>query len=354
MKKRFVRLVSALLIAVLLLGLAACGSNPTTAPASETSNTATGNGLGDYAFVFGSVGNESESGFRAAQLLMDYLEKNTDGHISTQGFPNSALGGDREMVEAVQMGQQTMVASSFGNVANFLPELSSMDLPFAFSDRASVEALFADEEFYQFLKDELASVGFYLAGITFQGFRTLTSNKKVECLADMKGLNIRVMENPTPIALWTAFGANPTPIAYTEVYTALQQGVVDAQENPISLISSAKFYEQQKYIINTNHQIQAIFWLADLSWYNSLPDEYKKVFDDGCKELVAYHNTECDAEQAEFLQNFIDSGCEYIELTAEAREEIKQTAMTIWPMLQESNPDFYAKYVEALERSQKN
>ncbi|MBQ6672439.1 MAG: TRAP transporter substrate-binding protein, partial [Spirochaetales bacterium] len=256
-------------------------------------------------------------------------------------------------VEAVQMGQQTMVASSLGNVSNFLPELSAMDLPFAFSDRASVEALFEDEEFYQYLKDELATVNFYLAGVTFQGFRTLSSNIKVESLADMKGLKIRVMENPTPIALWNALGANPTPIAYAELYTALQQGVVDAQENPISLDYSAKFYEQQKYIVNTNHQAQIILWLADLNWYNSLPDEYKAVFDEGCKKLVAYHNGECDAEEVKFLQEFQDYGCEYIELSDEARDEIRETAMTIWPMLQESAPDFYAHYVAALERSQK-
>jgi TRAP-type C4-dicarboxylate transport system substrate-binding protein len=102
-------------------------------------------------------------------------------------------------------------------------------------------SIFSDETLLEYLRGLYADANLYHCAVTFQGFRTLTSNVEIHTLADCKGLDIRVVESPTPIALWTALGANPTPLAFSEVYTALQQGVVDAQENPTELIYSQKF-----------------------------------------------------------------------------------------------------------------
>ena len=165
-----------------------------------------------------------------------------------------------------------------------------------------------------------------------------------------KRLRYTLYEAAISVNLWTALGTNATPISFTELYTSLQQGVVDAQENPISLINSSKFYEQQKYVINTNHQVMPIFWICNLDWYNSLPDEYKAYFDEGCKILTDYHASECEAEEAAFLQNWIEGGIEYIELTDEARAEMKEAALTVWPAIAEKYPEAYQKLQECLER----
>ena len=351
-KKVSLRLVSALLVVVLMFSLTACGKTEPpaaeTAPATETAPTAPD--YGDFSFVYGSVGNESEAGFRAVKKLMDYMTEKSDGHIQCQAFPNGALGNDREQLEAVQMGQQTMVGSGLTQVSNFIPALATLDLPFAFSDSSVIQAVIDDPEYLAYIRELAAEAGFYVGGISLMGFRTMTSNVKITCMDDMKGLKMRCMDAPTSVNLWTALGTNATPISFTELYTSLQQGVVDAQENPISLINSSKFYEQQKYVINTNHQVMPIFWICNLDWYNSLPDEYKAYFDEGCKILTDYHASECEAEEAAFLQNWIEGGIEYIELTDEARAEMKEAALTVWPAIAEKYPEAYQKLQECLER----
>lgn len=351
-KKVSLRLVSALLVVVLIFSLTACGKTETptaeTAPATETAPTEAD--YGDFSFVYGSVGNDSEAGFRAVRKLMDYMTEKSDGHIQCQAFPNGALGNDREQLEAVQMGQQTMVGSGLTQVSNFIPALATLDLPFAFSDSSVIQAVIDDPEYFAYIRELAAEAGFYVGGISLMGFRTLTSNRKITCMEDMKGMKMRCMDAPTSVNLWTALGTNATPISFTELYTSLQQGVVEAQENPISLINSSKFYEQQKYVINTNHQVMPIFWIANLDWYNSLPDEYKAYFDEGCKLLTDYHASECAAEEKAFLQSWIDGGIEYIELTDEARAEMKEAALTVWPAIADQYPEAYQKLQECLER----
>lgn len=358
-KKVSLRLVSTLLAVILMFSLVACGK--TEAPAAETApatktetpaaaETAPAEDYGDFSFVYGSVGNDSEAGFRAVKKLMDYMTEKSDGHIQCQAFPNGALGNDREQLESVQMGQQTMVGSGLTQVSNFIPALATLDLPFAFSDASVIQAVIDDPEYFAYIRELAAEAGFYVGGISLMGFRTLTSNVKVTSMADMAGMKMRCMDAPTSVNLWTALGTNATPISFTELYTALQQGVVDAQENPISLINSSKFYEQQKYVINTNHQVMPIFWICNLDWYNSLPDEYKAYYDEGCKILTEYHASECAAEEEAFLQSWIEGGIEYIELTDEARAEMKEAALTVWPAIQEQYPEAYQKLQECLER----
>ncbi len=282
---------------------------------------------------------------------MDYITEKSNGHIQCQAFPNGALGNDREELEAVQMGQQTMVGSGLTQVSNFLPSLATLDLPFAFSDRDTILAVIQDPEYFAYVRQVAADAGFYVGGLSLMGFRTMTSNVKITSMADMKGVKMRCMDAPTSVSLWTALGTNATPISFTELYTSLQQGVVDAQENPISLINSSKLYEQQKYVINTNHQVMPIFFMVNLDWYNSLPDEYKAYFDEGCKIMVDYHLSECEKEEAAFLQSWIDNnGVEYIELTDEARAEMREAALTVWPAITEKYPEAYQKLQECLDR----
>lgn len=122
------------------------------------------------------------------------------------------------------------------------------------------------------------------------------------------------MSPPRPIALWTALGANPTPLAFTEVYTALQQGTVDAQENPLELIYSQKFYEQQDYVVNTNHQIQPLFLVMNLDFYNHLPDDLRAVVDEGAAEYLKASRAYNEEMTETYTQTMVDYGCTFIDI----------------------------------------
>ena len=335
MKKKATAMLSLALVALMMVGtLAGCGGG-----SSSDSDTNSADPQQTYTFSYGCVGNEDEATFRAAKIWADYMEEKSEGRIKVELYPNGQLGNDRELQEAVQMGQLVSMGTGLTQQTNFVPELSVMDVPFAFSTAEDVANLFADETFWNYLSDLYAQRGFKLIGENFQGFRTMTANKAVRSVADCKGLSIRVIESPTPMAIWSAVGANPTPVSFTELYTAL--------------IYSMKFYEQQKYIINTNHQIQPILWVINLDFWNNLPEDLQQIVSDGMAEATAYANEVLAEEEAEMLKEMTDGGVEYIELTDESRQEFKDATASVWPMLQEQYPEFYDVFVSALERTQK-
>ena len=359
MKKR---LISVLLISVFLLTLlAGCGSSAP-APSGSSSGEASQKTESSapaasdekvYTFSYGCVGNEDEATYRGALVWKQYVEEHSNGRIKFETYPNGTLGDDRQLLESVQMGQLMSMSTGLTQQTNFVPELSVMDVPFAFSTEEDVANLFADEEFWAYLSNLYAEKGFKLIGESFQGFRTLTSNKPVYSVDDCKGLDIRVIESPTPMAIWSATGASPTPVSFNELYTALQQGVVDAQENPIQLIYAMKFYEQQKYIIDTNHQIQPILWVVNLDFWNNLPADLQQILQDGMQEAANFCNSALDEENAKMVEDMEAAGVEMIYLTDEARQGFKDATASVWPMLQEKYPEFYDVFTSALNRTQK-
>ena len=151
-----------------------------------------------------------------------------------------------------------------------------MNLPFAFATIDEIDKTFKDPEFVKALGAEYEKAGFHLLGISNLGFRITTANKAIMTPEDLKGLTIRTMENKNHIEMWRKLGANPTPLAFNELYTALQQGTVDGQENPMELIYTQKYFEQQTDISKTNHIPHCLCWVMNLAQYDSLTDEQKK------------------------------------------------------------------------------
>lgn len=350
MKKRF----GFLLAAAMLLSLAACGGQEPAPGGTAKDNTdpaapSTGE---TYVITFGCTGSEQTSDYAGASAFKEYVEEASGGRITCNLMFNGVLGSDREILESVQMGSCTVTTTGLTQNSNFVPELTVLDSPFLFQTAEDVNALFADSEFSAELSQLYANAGFKYVGMTFQGFRTLTSNREVHSMGDMKGMTIRVIEAPTPLALWGALGANPTPLAFTEVYTALQQGTVDAQENPLELIYSQKFYEQQDYIIATNHQIQPIFWAMNLSFYDSLPDDLKTVVDEGY-EIGLNASREYSANMEEtYKQTMLDAGCVFVDITQADHDEMYTATESVRQSLAEQYPAFYDVMIGAVERTQ--
>ncbi|HQQ54920.1 MAG TPA: DctP family TRAP transporter solute-binding subunit, partial [Ottowia sp.] len=191
-----------------------------------------------------SVAQNSHQGI-AIDTFAKEVEKRTGGRYKIQTFYSGALGGERESIEAVQLGTQELAFSSTGPVPNFVPEVKILDVPFLFRDKAHARAVL-DGPIGQDMLAKFEPKGFKALAWAENGFRHMTNSKRdVKTPEDLKGLKMRTMENPVHVAAYKGFGIITTPMAFPEVFTALQQGTVDGQENPLSVIISAKFDQVQ-------------------------------------------------------------------------------------------------------------
>ena len=205
-----------------------------------------------------------------AKGFEEELNRLAPGRFKVQHFPAGSLGGEREMVESLQLGTLQMAISGTAVIGNFVPEMMVMDMPFLFRDTAHARATL-DGPIGKDLLAKFPNRG--LVGLSFGeiGFRNITASKRaVKKVDDLRGLKIRTMENPVHLAAFRALGAQPTPMAWTEVITSLQQGTIDGQENPISVLVSAKLWETQKYVSMTRHVFTPIAFTMSAPFFNKL------------------------------------------------------------------------------------
>lgn len=193
-----------------------------------------------------------------------------------QHFPNSALGGEREVIEGLQLGTIDLAIVSTGATVNFVPETGVFDIPFLFRDLAHARSVL-DGKIGQDMLAKFPPRGIIALAWGEQGFRHLTNNQRpVKEPADIKGLKIRTMENPIHLAAFRQLGVLATPMAWPEVLTALQQGTIDGQENPLSVIVSTKLWQVQKYLSLTAHVYSPALVLMAPSVYEGLSDADKQ------------------------------------------------------------------------------
>ena len=220
-------------------------------------------------------------------VFCDEIEKGTQGRYKCQQFPNSALGGEREMIEAVQLGTLDLVNTSTGPVGNFVPEVKIVDIPFLFRDYDHARRVL-DGPIGQDLLTKFPSKGLVALAWTENGFRHMTNNKRaIVKPADASGLKMRTMENEVHMDGYKAFGIQPTPMAFPEVYGALQQGTVDGQENPIPVILASKFAQVQKHLSLTGHVYSPALIITSPRLMGRLSDADKKVFYEAAHKAAA-------------------------------------------------------------------
>ena len=211
-------------------------------------------------------------------VFCDDIEKGTQGRYKCQQFPSSALGGEREMIEAVQLGTLDIVNTSTGPVGNFVPEVKIVDIPFLFRDYAHARKVM-DGPIGQDILTKFPAKGLVALAWTENGFRHMTNNKRsIVKPEDTSGLKMRTMENKVHMEGYRAFGIQPTPMAFPEVFGALQQGTVDGQENPIPVILASKFSQVQKHLSLTGHVYSPALLITSPRLMNKLSDADKKVF----------------------------------------------------------------------------
>ncbi|MBI3965296.1 MAG: TRAP transporter substrate-binding protein [Chloroflexi bacterium] len=211
------------------------------------------------------------------------VEKNSNGRISVQLFPNSQLGAEAEMVNAIKTGDLDLCACTSALVAILSPALQLGDLPFLFPDYATARKVLDGDPGQSVLKT-LEAQG--VKGLAFGeiGFRGLLNNRKpVDTIADIRGMKVRVVENPLYVATWRAVGANPVPMAWPEVYTGLQQGTIDGVDTNYAGMIDAKQYEVAKHLAVTNHNYTTSSLVMNLAKFNALPQDLRKVVEDAAK-----------------------------------------------------------------------
>lgn len=220
---------------------------------------------------------------QGANTFAAEIEKQSQGRFKIEQFPASALGGEREMVEGAQLGTVDLVITSTGPVGNFVPETLITDIPFLFRDYAHARGVL-DGPIGQEILAKFPARGLIALAWAENGFRHLTNKTRaVNAPDDMKGLKVRTMENQVHMTAFRTLGALPTPMAWPEVFTALAQGTVDGQENPIPVIVSAKLNEVQKYLTLTGHVYSPAMFIMAPAAYNPLSDADKKMFVEAAK-----------------------------------------------------------------------
>lgn len=285
MKK--IRVIALLMVFALLFGTACSSSNQS--PAVSEDQGSGNNEQKTVEIKYATVGPDEHQYTIAAAKFKEIIEAKTDGRIKVTLFPNAQLGGEREMAEGVKMGtiQMTTVTSD-GALPAWVPETQIFSIPYLFRDREHVyKAL--DGALAEALNPKFEKKGFKHLGFVELGFRHFTNNKtEIQSVADMKDLKIRVQEAPIWFALIEALKGTATPIPFNELYTALQQGVVDGQENPLATIRSMKFYEVQKYLTLDAHTYAPGSVLMNKDFFDSLSAEDQKLIQEAVDEMKVY------------------------------------------------------------------
>jgi len=259
-----------------------------------------------------SVAKDSHQGVGIDTFAAE-VDKRTNGRIKVQTFYSGSLGAERESIEAVQLGTHELTFTSTGPVPNFVPEARILDIPFLFRDKAHARAVL-DGPIGQEMLAKFESKGFKALAWGENGVRHMTNNKRsVSSPDDLKGLKMRTMENPVHVAAYKGLGIVTTPMAFTEVFTALQQGTVDGQENPLSVIMAAKFEQVQKYLTLTGHVYSPAIFLMNKASFDKLSADDKRHFLEAAKVAVKANRDRVDADDARGVQELRSKGMQVVD-----------------------------------------
>lgn len=261
----------------------------------------------------GTTVNEQDSFQVAALKFGELVKERTNGAYVVEVYPNAALGDERTMLEGMQMGTMDMGIITSGPFVNFVPEFGVLDLPFIFINNEHAYAVL-DGELGQSILAKLEGVGIKGLAYAERGFRNLTNSvRPVKSAADIKGLKIRVMENEVYTNTFKALGVNAVPMAWTETLTALQQGTIEGQENPVNVIHAFKLWESQKYVTMTRHAYAAAIFTMSKRLFDKLPADVQKIVKDSAQEAAVYERAWVADNEARQMADLKKNGMEIIE-----------------------------------------
>ncbi|WP_434311252.1 TRAP transporter substrate-binding protein [Hominifimenecus sp. rT4P-3] len=270
----------------------------------------------------------------AAHAFQEIVEEKSGGRIKIEFYPNSVLGAERDTFEGISMGTIDMGLINNTPIGGFVPECQVLDLPYLFPDKETIWEIVDGEVGAKIDQAILDSYGVMSLGVYDGGFRQMYNNTRpIFTPSDMEGITMRSMENTVYLEMFKALGANPTAMAFTEIFTGLQQGTVDGFEIGISTYYSNNFQEVTKYMSLTNHTFTPIRLLIGADKFNSMPEDLQQILLDSVKEsLPVARKTNADTE-ASMLDTIKAAGVEINEINDAA--EFKGKCENIWYMFED-------------------
>jgi len=346
MQNKIYRMTAMILALAMLTLTAACGGgNVPAASSGPAAENAPSDSNQKIIIKFAGVNNAEHATIRAInEKFKPRVEELTNGGVEVQVFDNSQLGGERDLMEQVQAGllQMSYISPIFATVD---PAINVMDLPFLFEDESHVDEVINGQIGKELLKD-LPSKGMVPLGYFENGFRVITNSAQpINGLSDVKGLKIRTPEAPVSVAIFNALGANVTPMSFGELYSALQQGVVDGQENAYNTVASSRFFEVQKYLSETKHMWGCFVIMASAKWWDTLDADTQAAITTAAAEASIY--------QREIFRTETESSkklCEDndIEISYPDREEFKAAVASVYENFYKEYPQ-YKEIVEQIQ-----
>ena len=298
-----------------------------------------------------SFASGQSSSISMREIFQPQLASLTGGKLTADLFPDSQLGGAREGVDGVRSGTifATWVSTSF--LTRIVPEMEALSLPFLFSDRGAAFRMI-DGPVGEALSKKMRERGFEVLGWMELGERHLTNNKReVRTVDDLKGLKIRLQPNETHLATFRALGANPVTMDVKELYSALQQGVVDGQENPYTVISSNRYPEVQKYLSQTGHFFEYVIIIANKSQYDAMNAANRDALRKAIAAAVTHQRANAASTADAALADLKAKGMQVTPVSADVLKEMRtRTAPVVDEVKKRADPAFVQEVLDAVAK----
>lgn len=316
MKRRMKRLAAMGLAALFVIGLTGC------AKSGEEKET--------YVWALGTSSPEDTVTQIFAETFAEEVARLSENKITVEIYPNSTIGNDNELLESCEEGDIPLVVQNTAPQVSYMPKMAVFDLPCVFGSIDEARETVDNEVFYKNLEEVYNQYGYELLGIADQGFRVMTTNQTIGDIADFKGQKIRTMENAYHLEFWRGLGSNPTPMAFSEVYIGLQQKTIDAEENPVEVIVSGKLYEQQDYIVETNHLPHYITLFMNDDYFNRLSSEQQEIMKEAARTATVYAREQADERVEDRLNTIAESGTEVVVLSDELHQQMREASQDLY------------------------
>jgi tripartite ATP-independent transporter DctP family solute receptor len=253
-----------------------------------------------------------------AERYAEAIKERTGGKVTVNIAPGGTTGNWQESIEALQIGTNDIVLESIGTLDRYDPLPGIEAFPYLVRDLDHFKKVYYGPMGGELFDAIEAATGFKIVGAGYRGGRKLSANRKVVSLDDLKGLKLRVPPLKMYRRTWELLGASPVPMPSTEIYTGLQQGVIDGQENPFEVIWTFKFYEHQPYVMETNHVIGAMTFIFDANRFNSFPPELQQILVEEGEKAMLWGTEQMLAKEDQYRADLRGAGVEIVEPDMEA------------------------------------
>lgn len=332
------KMLSMFAVGTLAMALTACGGD-------ESASGSGDEGSGDTTtWKMGHLSNEDHQWHQTAEKFAELVDEKTDGQLQIEIYPNEQLGSETEVLNGIEAGTVDMTISG-ETMQNWASEAALMAVPYAFQGEDHLKTVVEGEIGEDIESSIKENVGVTPLYYHMRAPRNLTSNKPIETPADLEGFKMRVPNVPLFMDTWEAAGARPQVMDFSEVFTGLQQGVIDGQENPVDLIQSAGFSEVQDYVNVTEHVYSWIYVVVGNDQFEALDEETQKAVQEAAAEAQTFGMDLYESETAEITESLKDEGMEFVEVDQDAFSDAMKPAVE--KSLSEEQLELYERIVEA-------